>query len=280
VIIPAALALGIGLVGAAAFAGSANTGGGAGSADRPEFAGKPNAAGLSGLRVFSTAAGLDKDWQDFLQIVAYGESRGHNDVGLGTAVGAPPWARMNRSKSEAKAAAIRYDAHEARYARCWARVVYVFGSGGFFAMLPASAMAVFADTELECMHPWAVFDPAPSLVMAMGYADRLMRWDGYADEPTFLNLRVGWGNPSKMGDAATLAEKRKKFSDHAQAIGLPPSLLDRRPSRLDFDPVALFFFLGGNVGWLPTAANASAGPVELVGVPPAANERPAIREAA
>lgn len=270
-IVPIAIAAVLG-VGALAAAG-ANTGS---AGDRPEIAGKPNPAGLEGLRVYMSAAGLDQGWQDFFRVVAYGESRGHNDVGLGVTTGAPPWARMNKSKAEAKAAATRYAAHEDKYRRCWARAFYVFGSGGLFAMLPASALAVFSGTELECLHPWAVFDPAPSLVMGMGYADRLMGWKGYAEEPTFLNLRVGWGNPSAMGDPKVLAAKRKKFADHCQAVGLPPSILDRRPSRLDFDPVFLFDFLGGDRGWLP-ALSAAFDPRAL---PANGAPNPALREAA
>lgn len=242
-----ALAVGLGL---ALFAGGA-------AASVP--GGKPvSAKGLKQARAFAALAGLSSDWQDVRMFVAYGESKGNNFAGLGHTSGAPPHMDLNLGEAEAVAAKRAYDRNAEQYGGCWPEAVYTFGSGGWDGMLPANGLDVFAGTEYVCLHPWTVMDPAIETVMWIGFVRRLYGWDGFQVEPTVLNLRVGIGDPSSMGDPAVLAAKRPKYEKQLREIGLPVSLLDRRLPRPPLgDPVALARKLGANLeAWMPGGSNA------------------------
>jgi len=237
-----ALALGLGL---ALFAGTAAASGPSGGA--------VDAAGLSKVRAYAANAGLSKDWQDFFVLVAYRESKGKNLVGLGHDSGAPPYIHLNHGEGEAVAAGRAYDRNADQYAGCWPRSVYTWGSGGWFGILPANGLEVFDDTAWVCLHPWTVTDPAISLVMAIGMARRLMGWDSF--DGTVLSLRVGWGDPSSMGDADVLAAKRPAYAADAKAAGLSVTFLDRQLTKPPLaDPAALALSLGANLEtWMPGA---------------------------
>lgn len=186
------------------------------------------------------------DWQTFFDATAHGESRWNSDVGLGDAALAPTWARMNTSQSEARASCVAYDRHRDRgrfAASGYSRARYCFGSGGFFAMLPANAIAgAFRKTPLERLDPYAVFDPRIAVVMALDYARRLLGWSQFKQDPTWLTLRVGWSNPSLMGNADFRAKVRKRFAKSLRAIGVSPSWMDRRVSSMGWYRGALPVF--------------------------------------
>jgi hypothetical protein len=250
------------LAAAALLAGGASAGGSAPPGT------EISSAGFAEIRRLSREVGLSKDYEDFLVLTAYGESRGNNLVGLGNPARFPPWTRTyerwveqgrpaltSAQRREAKRAEEGYDARPWLHG-CWPRIVYTFGSGGLFAMLPSTALAAYRGTELQCQHPWTVFDAPTSFVMALATIVRLQRWSQWKENPTILALRVGWGLPRNMNDSAVLADRRKRYTEHCKAVGIHPSLLDRRPTPLPtFDPVSLTRAVGGLV-WLPGGPDA------------------------
>lgn len=228
--------------------------GGAPSSEGPAVT-PPSTPGLNMVRGYAMNAGLPKVWQDFFAFVAARESNGKNLVGLGVPQGAPPYIKLNHGPAEAVAAKRAYDRNADDYASCWPEAVYTWGSGGWFAILPGNGLRVFVDANLRCVHPWAVIDPAMGLVMGIGMARRLMDWGTFKANPTVLTLRVGWGDPSDMGNASVLAAKRPGYEKDAAEAGLPASFLD---TVLDVKPpltggaVALATALGADVdAWLP-----------------------------
>lgn len=212
---------------------------------------EPEHVGLSDVRQKAIIVGAPPAWQDFFIMTAQGESGGNTAVGLGVKADAPPWAHMNSSQKEAKAALRAYDRNKKHYVGCWPRAAYGYGSGGWFGLLPANAIIAFKnDSELRCLHPWSVFDSSIAMVMAVWFARRLQGWSNW--DGTVLSMRVGWGNPEAMGDATTLAQKRAKFEDDCRQVGLPVSFLDEKLPRWKPDPATeLFNRIGGDRGWLP-----------------------------
>lgn len=211
----------------------------------------PNATGLSNVRQAAIMVGADKQWQNFFLLVAQGESGGNNLVGLGVETDAPPYVHMNFSNAEAKAAQRAYDRNAEHFTSCWPAGAYEFGSGGWFGLLPANGLVAFkADNTLRCLHPWSVFDPKISMIMAAWFARRLTGWSNW--DGTVLSLRVGWGAPEKMGDASYIESKRDKFVEDCLQVGLPPSFLDTKLARWKpKNASTLFSELGGDVQWLP-----------------------------
>lgn len=228
-----------------------------------------NKKGFQDIRALASKAGLGEDYTNFLVFVAYGESKGNNLVGLGNPALYPPWTRTHQKwldkgrpalsslqKAEAAAAKRGYEKNTYLHG-CWPKSGYVFGSGGWFGFLPSSALKGFKGTALQCQHPFTVFDPGTSVVMALKFARGLQGWQQWQNGPqTVLSLRAGWGAPGKMGDTAHLTSKRKKYEKHLDALGIPRSFLDRKLNRLNnFDPVALVQQLGGVI-WLPEGNDA------------------------
>lgn len=208
----------------------------------------PDRAGLDTLRRLCASAGVPEPWIEWLAFTARGESGWNNLVGLGLPDMFPPGTKPNLKASasaqanEARAAKIAYERNADKFTSCGHPAsAYQFGSGGWFGMLPANGLAKLSGTSLGCLPPSAVFDPAASLVMALLMARALTGWTGYKKTPTWLNLRVGWGNPSAMGNAAKLSERRERFEGHRADTGLPAGWLDRKPPSLpSFDPVAMY----------------------------------------
>lgn len=255
------------LVAIAALLGLALVAGGGGGSLPPGTA--INKKGFQEIRQLSARAGLGQDYTNFLIFVAYGESKGNNLVGLGNPALYPPWTRThqkwlddgqpalsNAQRKEARAATSGYN-RSAYLHGCWPKSGYVFGSGGWFGFLPSSALKGYKDTALQCQHPFTIFDPVNSVVMALKFIRGLQGWKAWRDGPqTVLALRAGWGLPSKMDDTAHLASKRAKYEKHLDALGIPRSFLDRRLNRLNnFDPVAVVQLLGGVI-WLPGGSDA------------------------
>lgn len=207
----------------------------------------------SDVATLAAAIGAPSVWQDFFTFTAYGESKMRPDVGLGILDGAPPWADINKSKSEARAARITYEKNLKWLEPCAPKALYSFGSGGLFAMLPAAALAAFkGDPIYNCTHPWSIFDPRASMIYGAHFADRLQGWSNWLG--TVESTRVGWGNPSKMGKSAS-DKQRSRWAGHLAAVGLPTSFLQTKlPRWKPADAVDLWQATGVDNGWLPQAA--------------------------
>ncbi|MEX1362290.1 MAG: hypothetical protein AB1Z98_04145 [Nannocystaceae bacterium] len=191
------------------------------SPSRAEPAGSKadGAQAVAPVRGLAAEAGLPSVWGDFLGLVAWRESKGN------------PQAR-NDDDSEAEAAAEAYERNRERYAGCGHPAsAYTFGSGGWFGMLPANALAQLGDAH-RCLPPSSVFEPRVAVAMAVGFARGLMGWQRYQRVPTWLNLRAMWGWPAKGGDPAYLAKVRTKFEQDARDVGLPASWLNGTPPPL------------------------------------------------
>lgn len=219
-------ALGLVVVGGAASSSRKRKKGGVQIEGMPE----PIGGGQEELRYLMEWAFLDPQWMAFLECQAKRESGFNNFRGLGLPELFPEWAKptdtnFQTQQNEADAAAKGYERNKYLHDCPWPRSRYVFGSGGWFGLLPATGVAVFRNTRYACIDPWSVFDPPASLVMAMGYADGLQNWKGFKKEPTWLNLRVGWGNPSKMGNPSSMANVESKFGDRLESLGYPRSLM-------------------------------------------------------
>lgn len=176
------------------------------------------------------------DWQTFFSAVGYWESRFNNLT-------------ENTSTREAAAAkrAYNYMRDKGRFADSpWPDSAYTFGSGGWYGLLPAYALEAFHGTDLENLEPReAIHDPVTSTIMAIAYARRLFRWAAF--DGTWLSLRVGFANPSKMGDPDFVAEVRGRFAESLRAIGAPESFMHRQVSSLSGlpDAPALFYAMKG-----------------------------------
>ncbi len=206
---------------------------------------EPVQEGQNELRAVLQAAGLDNEWIIYFEGTAAGESGFNNLVARGVTSGAPEWAKVVVRQHDADMAKVAYDRNVKRYGPClWPQMLYTFGSGGWFQFLPANGLAAFWGTELECMHPWNVFDPAASVVMAIEMARRLMKKDNFKANPTWLNLRVGWGGPGNMNNPESLkrmATGHNKFGDRLEQIGIDPSFMHRPVTALiPKDPASLY----------------------------------------
>jgi len=203
------------------------------------------------LRYYLEEAGLHPYWIVFFEAMAANESNFKEWVGLGKpelypegtvpSQNHPEW----RKENEHQAAIRAYERNIERYEDCgYAPERYTFGSGGWFALLPANGLRAFDGTDLQCLDPYSVFDPAASVVMAIEMVRRLMRWSGWKKAPTFANLRAGLKNPAEMGDPEAIHQivhKTKGLLYRYNQIGANPALIDMTPPPLPpKNPVALF----------------------------------------
>jgi len=204
----------------------------------------PGGEGQETIRALAQAAGLDQSWTTFLEAAAAGESGFNNLVARGIQNGAPDWAKIVVRQHDADKAKIAYDRNKEKYEDCgWSAARYSFGSGGWWQMLPANGVAAFWDTSEECIDPWAVFDPGPSLVMMISYAKRITRYSKFKSEPTWGNLRVGMRSVSYLGREDELERQRtgkNKLGDRLEQLGYSRSFVDQQVTSLpNFDPVQL-----------------------------------------
>lgn len=191
----------------------------------PVFEGQDGAFMLQELL---KAAGPDGEWRRFFLATARGESAFTSNVVLGNPAlypkGSKPSPQTDRlGASEANGARMAYDraVSQNRLAGCpWPSSAYSWGSGGWLAMLPANAWYAYKDTSLKCRHPWYLLHPVDHVVTAIEFARRLTGWSAFKAEPTWLTLRVGWGNPSAMDDPQARERVALKFGDQLQALGL------------------------------------------------------------
>lgn len=165
---------------------------------------------------------LPDPWTDFFVFQSYGESRWHSTA-------------HNDSVGERKASGIAYDRNEKALAKCpFPRDAYVQGSGGWGGLLYANAAMQFDDPANRCVDPYAiVHDPQRSLAAMVGFANGLQGWKGWRADPTFVNTRVGWGRPGKMGnDNEHRASRKAVYAKTLTKIGLPAGLLEMQMPRL------------------------------------------------
>lgn len=103
-----------------------------------------------------------------------------------------------------------------------------FGSKGLFQHLGPVVAVESSDTDRDgsrlrfprsMVHPDMAFDPGVSIAAAFDFARGLMGWSQFRG--TWASLAVGWGNPSRMDDAAAIAESGKALEDRAAKLGWP-----------------------------------------------------------
>ncbi len=199
---------------------------------------EPSTQGRNELLGWLNRAGMPNDWIVFFDAASHGESRWNSDVGLGDPALVPAWVRMNVSKGEARAACRAYDRQVERGKLPAGDRRWCFGSGGYFAMLPANAEIGAFGTDFGEPGPYDLFDPPKAVVMAVAYAKRLRGWSSFRADPTWLTLRVGWSNPSKMADREFRAKVRERFARSLRKAGYPASFMDRRVSAMGWYPGA------------------------------------------
>ena len=173
---------------------------------------------LPGLETPAQAAaalGLDPSWQRFLEAVAQHESRGKLSA-------------ENNSASEAAAAQDLYEAAQNAWVRDCLNPAnwYTWGSGGWYGMLPVSAMRAFKGTPLACSDPRiVVHHPLMSTAAAVGYAQRLFHWSSWErSAKTWRALNRGWSRPGKMD--TPLPDTDRRLDEALEAIGAPASWAD------------------------------------------------------
>lgn len=185
------------------------------------------------------AAGLHKDWVTFYLGVAANESGFQSNVVLGdpsiAPAGSKPSSRnadLGMAESAAAKTAFQRAIEQGRLDCEYPATRYTYGSAGWFAMLPANALAAYDKTSLSCRDPWLLLHPADQVVCAIEFARRLLGWPTYKANPTFLTLRQGWANPSRMDDPAAIEAMRAKFGKHLGSIGIGASFMDKKPPAL------------------------------------------------
>jgi hypothetical protein len=225
--IPAVLAVGLLLV-----AGTA-------SADPAGYpTDDPDEDGYTLLAEILEVSGMSASWRTFFTAAARRESRFNPNT-------------ENRKSSEAAAAkrAYSYSVEKGRLQESpYGASSYTWGSGGWWGMFPAYGMAAFEGTELATIDPRAALhDPVTSLVMALEYARRIQRWAAF--DGTWLSLRVGWANPSKMGDPEFVARVAERFAEDLRAIGAPERFMHRTIDGMAWypGPIDLYNYLRGEV---------------------------------
>lgn len=207
-------------------------------------------------RSIVAAANAPEIYQDLFALIAYGESKGRDDVARGIEKGTPPWAEVNIATADAKAAKAAYQRNIEWLKPCWDAQFYTAASYGRYQMFPASALAAFRSSAIfKCLHPWSLFDPIPSTIMAIWMCRRLQGWDNY--DGRVVTMRAAWANPTTMHEPS--AAKIDKWRGHCQAVGLPPSFLDKKlPPWKPAPAVELFDRMGGDPIWLPESMQAEA----------------------
>jgi hypothetical protein len=242
----AGLALGVGLFARRASAKGAT----ASSADEPTSAEPtsdeitfPVYSGQEGafmLQELGSTAGLDREWMKFFTATARGESAFTSNVVLGDRKLYPPGSkpspetdRLGPGEASGARRAHQRAVDEGRLTGCpWPASAYTWGSGGWFGMLPANAWHAYTNTTLRCRHPWYLLHPVDHVVVAIEFARRLTGWSTFKADPTWLTLRVGWGNPSAMADPARREAVARRFTTQLEALGISSAFLKQKITAL------------------------------------------------
>lgn len=211
------------------------SGGGDTSARVPPSSVKPGRrVELDAVLASAQADGLcDAGWAAMLRIIARGESNFSSRAEAGIALGSPPFADRNDAPAAALAAGRAFDRNAALFSgSSFPRERYTFGTGGWFAMMPANGLVAFKGTAGILSDPWGVFDPVASVAMALGMARRLQANPAYAARPLFSTIRAGWASLKRMRDVSFIERRMARWSGHAVDAGEPPELLSMMPTPL------------------------------------------------
>lgn len=155
-------------------------------------------------------SGLPLEAQQFLLATAWTESNWQ--------VGA-----SNPSPSEAAAAKTGYERALKSGPLPFPASRYTWGSGGWFGLLPSSAVA--GARNLDPMV--AVFDPRESIRSATRYMQRIRGWDQWLrSDRSWKVMRRAWKNPSTMDQPMPATDER--FLSALKKAGLPASFADRK----------------------------------------------------
>ena len=191
----------------------------------PVYEGQDGAFMLQEILKFT---GADLDWRRFFLGIARGESGFNSNMALGDRRLYPHGSQPSKytdSHGTGEAAGAR-KAYKRAIDRGWLRGcpwsadAYSWGSGGWLAMLPANAWYAYRSTGLVCRHPWYLLHPADHVVVGVDFARRLMNWSAFKADPTWLTLRVGWGNPSAMDEPQARERVAQKFGDQLRGLGV------------------------------------------------------------
>jgi hypothetical protein len=177
------------------------------------------------------ASNLDLDWSTFLVGLSASETQGQftSNIVRGDVTRYPVHAKASPSATgaagaaEAAAAVRAYQrAREAnRFKGCpWAEADYTWGSGGWWSQLAANAWDAYTGTSLACRHPHYLLHPVDQFVCGLEYARRMKQWSSFQADPSWLSLRVAWGNPSKVGDVARREATRETFRPWLEQQGM------------------------------------------------------------
>lgn len=178
------------------------------SAKRGTVAGKP--APLSTrqkrFRCAFAATGLGDDFLRFLEQTAYRESK------------FKPTA-LNSTPGEMAAADHINDKFGWIDGIDFGSSKWEFGSRGMFQFL--GVVVALRGGQLRfpasMTNPKMAYDPGISMAAALDFINGLMGWSNFAG--TWASLNVGWGNPSKMGNASSISKSAKKMEDRAAKLG-------------------------------------------------------------
>lgn len=192
------------------------------------------------LQELLKGAGVDGDWRRFFLATARGESGFTSNVVLGDpalypsgSTPSPLTAQLGMSEAGGARQAYERAMTNGRMEVCtWPASAYCWGSGGWLGMLPANAWYAYEHTGLQCRHPWYLLHPVDHVVTAIEFARRLTGWSSFKAMPTWLTLRVGWGNPSAMDDPKARERVATKFGTHLQALGLSKEWMNQKVSAL------------------------------------------------
>jgi len=210
----------------------------------PVFSGEQ---GLNSIAHLCKMSGLDDDWTSFFLATAAGESRFTSNVVLGNPKKYPKGSKpspvtKSYGAGEAAAALRAYNrAKEAgRLSGCrWPASAYTFGSGGWFAMIPANAWAGYEGTALKCRHPWYMLHPVDQIITGTELARRLMGWASFKSKPNWLQLRTGWSNPSGMSSQESYDRMEGRFPKYLNELNIPSSWMYKNVTSLPSKNVEL-----------------------------------------
>ena len=188
--------------------------------------------------------GAPRELATLAAIQRYTESRGNPKAGLGRPELFPKWAEPRNAPrdtqvAESNNAAAGYDRNKDAYMESpYPRIMWIFGTGGAYGMLPSSALAPWRDTdELRRgkVTPYDVFNPWRSTVFFVDYVHRLVKrfFDDLPErEQTIMALKRGMASPDLVLDyrfeKARSRRSRENSLKAIDALGLDESILDTR----------------------------------------------------
>jgi hypothetical protein len=157
--------------------------------------------------------GAPRELKILAALQRYTESRGNPRAGLGRPELFPWWAEprnapREQQDNESEAAATGYDRNAESYGESpYPRRMWVFGSGGPYGLIPASALAPWRSTDplrRGKVTPYDVFNPWRSTVFFVDYVHRLVKRPEFRSLPahhrTILALKRGLASPGLLAD--------------------------------------------------------------------------------